>query len=177
MEEFAALTLSLPRVINVKFPLQPHQKYKITKYGELGFSLLTQIIDDYTTNSHYLTNKFLFRRLGECSTFLNLGVKGLTWKYTVKSLGQGKRQEVTVRGRQNDHIVGQHCWRDHVSQMLTRFAKRATFVADKYFVSWAQKMFLKIFRNISCGRAALVKAPNRKRENIGRHRTASDRKT
>ena len=72
-----SLTLSLPRVINVKFPLQPHQKYNITKYGELGFSLVTQIIDDYSTNSHYFTNKFLFRRLGECSTFFNVGVKGL----------------------------------------------------------------------------------------------------
>ena len=27
------LTLSLPSVINIKFPLQPHQKYKITQYG------------------------------------------------------------------------------------------------------------------------------------------------
>ena len=25
-------------VINFKFPLQPHQKYNITRYGELGFS-------------------------------------------------------------------------------------------------------------------------------------------
>ena len=33
----ADLTLSLPRVINIKFPLQPHQKYNITQYGELGF--------------------------------------------------------------------------------------------------------------------------------------------
>ena len=32
------LTLPLPRVINLKFPLQPHQKYYITQYGELGFS-------------------------------------------------------------------------------------------------------------------------------------------
>ena len=31
-------TLSLPRVINIKFPLQPHQQYNITQYGELGFS-------------------------------------------------------------------------------------------------------------------------------------------
>ena len=30
------ITLSLPRVINVKFPLQPHQKYYI-EYEELGF--------------------------------------------------------------------------------------------------------------------------------------------
>ena len=28
---------TLPRVINLKFPLQPHQKYYITQYGELGF--------------------------------------------------------------------------------------------------------------------------------------------
>ena len=32
------LTLSVPRVINLKFPLQPHQKYYITQYEELGFS-------------------------------------------------------------------------------------------------------------------------------------------
>ena len=33
-----ALTLSVPRVINLQFPLQPLQKYYITQYGELGFS-------------------------------------------------------------------------------------------------------------------------------------------
>ena len=33
-----ALTLSFLRVVNVKFLLQPHQKYYITQYGELGFS-------------------------------------------------------------------------------------------------------------------------------------------
>ena len=33
-----ALTLSLPRVINFKFPLHPHQKYYITQYEEPGFS-------------------------------------------------------------------------------------------------------------------------------------------
>ena len=32
------LTPSLPRVINFKFPLQPHQKYYITQYEELGCS-------------------------------------------------------------------------------------------------------------------------------------------
>ena len=31
---------------------------------------------DYATNSHYLTHKFLFKRLGEF-TYVNLGVKGL----------------------------------------------------------------------------------------------------
>ena len=56
-----------PRVINVKFPLQPRQKYYITQYEELGFSSLAQMKDDYTANSHYLTYKFLFKRLGECT--------------------------------------------------------------------------------------------------------------
>ena len=40
------LTLSLPRVINIKFLLQPHQKYYITLYEELGFSSLTRMPDD-----------------------------------------------------------------------------------------------------------------------------------
>ena len=35
---FSTLTLSLPRVINFKLLLQPHQKYNITQYEELGFS-------------------------------------------------------------------------------------------------------------------------------------------
>ena len=33
-----SLTLSLPRMINVKIPLQPYKKYDITQYGELDFS-------------------------------------------------------------------------------------------------------------------------------------------
>ena len=33
-------TLSLPRVTNIKFLLQPHQKYYITQYEELGFHCL-----------------------------------------------------------------------------------------------------------------------------------------
>ena len=59
------------------------------------------------------------------------------------------RKRRLKRGWQNeDTLWRQHCWRDHVSQMLPRIAARATFV------SWTQKMFLKIFRNISCVRAA-----------------------
>ena len=57
-----SLTLSLPRVIKLKFPLEPHQGYDITQYGELGFSQLTQMKDDYTTNSHYMTHTLLFQR-------------------------------------------------------------------------------------------------------------------
>ena len=32
----------------VKFSPQPHQKYYVTHYGELGFSSLTRMKDDYT---------------------------------------------------------------------------------------------------------------------------------
>ena len=54
-----SLTLSLPRVINCKFPLQPHQKYYITQYEEFGFSKLTQMNDEYTTNSHFRKVKYI----------------------------------------------------------------------------------------------------------------------
>ena len=57
-------TLPLPRVINFKFPLQPRQEYYITQYEGLGFSSLTQMKDDYTTNSHYLIYTFLFKLVG-----------------------------------------------------------------------------------------------------------------
>ena len=70
------LALSLPRVINIKFLLLPHQKYYITQFDELGFSRLTQMNDEYTTNSHYLTYTFFFKKVGRMY-FLNLGVKGL----------------------------------------------------------------------------------------------------
>ena len=36
-----SLTLSLPRVINSKFPLKPHQKYNITQCEELDFSYIS----------------------------------------------------------------------------------------------------------------------------------------
>ena len=49
-------TLSLPRVINFKFPLQPHHKYYTAQYEEIGFSYLTEMKDD--TISHYLTYDF-----------------------------------------------------------------------------------------------------------------------
>ena len=55
-----------------------------------------------------------------------------------------------LRGRQNaDTLWLQHCWRDHVSQMLTCCARRATFVSDTNCVFWTHEMFLKIFRNIN----------------------------
>ena len=73
-------TLFLPNVINVKIPLQPHQKYYITQFEELGFPWLTQV-NDCTTNSLYLTYTFLFGKVGRIY-FLNLGVKG--WKHDSK---------------------------------------------------------------------------------------------
>ena len=57
--------VTLPRVINFKFPLQARHKYHITPFEELGFSLLTQMKNNYATNSHYLTYTFLFKRLGK----------------------------------------------------------------------------------------------------------------
>ena len=68
------LTLSLPRVINFKFLLLPHQKYYITQYEELGFPLLTQIRDDHTTNSHLITYTFSLQEFGRMYC---LGAKGL----------------------------------------------------------------------------------------------------
>ena len=57
---------SLPRVINFKFPLHPHQKYHITQYEELGFFITySEEPEDYTANPHYLTYTFLFERLAE----------------------------------------------------------------------------------------------------------------
>ena len=66
---------SLSKVINVRFPLQPHQRYYITQYGELGFWSLTKVKDDYTTNVHYLTYTFLLKKVGRMY-YSNLGVKG-----------------------------------------------------------------------------------------------------
>ena len=69
------LALSLPRLTNFKFPLQPRQ-YITQPYEEHGFSEVTQMKDNlYYQFSPYLTYTFLLKRLGEC-TFLNMGVKG-----------------------------------------------------------------------------------------------------
>ena len=43
-------------------------EYNFTQYGELGSSSLTQLKDDYTTDSHYLIiYTFLVKSLGECT--------------------------------------------------------------------------------------------------------------
>ena len=55
------LTLPLPRVIKFKFALQPHQKYNITRYGELGFHSLLRwkmiILPILTTSLLYFSSK------------------------------------------------------------------------------------------------------------------------
>ena len=47
----------------------------MTQYEEIGFSQLSQMKDDYTTNSQYITYTFSFRKVGRMY-FLSLGVKG-----------------------------------------------------------------------------------------------------
>ena len=70
------LTLSLPRVINLQFPLQPHQKCCIKQYEELSFhsSLRWKMIA-----LPILTTSPIHFSLGKVERmyFLNLGVKGL----------------------------------------------------------------------------------------------------
>ena len=48
----------------------------IIQYCQILTASLIHLKDDYTTNSHYLTHTFLFRKVGRTS-FLNLGVKGV----------------------------------------------------------------------------------------------------
>ena len=73
-----ALTLSLPRVINFKIPLQPQQKY-ITQYEEIGFSWLLR----WKKIILPILNKSLIRFSleGWEMYFLNSGVKGLSVQY------------------------------------------------------------------------------------------------
>ena len=65
-----ALTLSLPRVINFKFPLQLHQKYYITQIKNLAFHSLLRWHVIPLNDPHYLTHTFLFGKVGRMY-FLN----------------------------------------------------------------------------------------------------------
>ena len=76
-------------VTKFKFPLQPRQKYYITQYEELSVWWLSQMRDDYNTNSHCLTHTFLLERLGEC-TFSTWEWKG----YKVVHATRGKWLEL-----------------------------------------------------------------------------------
>ena len=64
------LLFSLLKMIDVKFPLQPHQHYYITQHGELHFSYLTQTKDDYTTSSRYIAWENVLHTKKRVSVFL-----------------------------------------------------------------------------------------------------------
>ena len=80
LEMFARIlsrTLSLPRVINIKFPLQPHQKYNITQYEEVGFSMLI-LIWNMIILAILSTSLLQFSSKGWKNVLLELmGVRGL----------------------------------------------------------------------------------------------------
>ena len=60
--------------------------------------------DDYTTNSHYLTNTFLFRKVGRMY-FLNLGVKGLNlWKSGEGHAFRYRKHKLCISGIQGAQI-------------------------------------------------------------------------
>ena len=69
----------IPKSDQYQISPQPHLEYNITQYEELDFSQLTQMKDDYTTNSHYLIYISLLRKDGRMSS-LNMGVKELMRK-------------------------------------------------------------------------------------------------
>ena len=50
--QVSSLALSHP-MITLKFLLQPHGKYYITQYEEVGFSCFTWMKDDYTSNTRW----------------------------------------------------------------------------------------------------------------------------
>ena len=56
------LTLSLSRVTDFKFLLQPHQKYYIRQYGGCGF-----ILSKYYQILIASLIHFIYRRLRECT--------------------------------------------------------------------------------------------------------------
>ena len=89
----------------------------------------------------------------------------LNWKINSRfTIGWGwtpshKQTRPPQGGSQNeDTLWRQHCWRDHVSAPnVESFPRgRNICVEDTNFVSWTQRMFLKIVRNISCVRATML---------------------
>ena len=51
----SCLSLSLPREINIKFPLQPHQKYHITQYEGVASDLCVDVLPE-GNDAWYLQN-------------------------------------------------------------------------------------------------------------------------
>ena len=75
-QNLITLTLSLPRVINFKFPLQPQARNITSQSMEnLAFYSLLRRKMILSTKSHYLTYTILFNKLGGC-TFWTCEWKG-----------------------------------------------------------------------------------------------------
>ena len=76
--------------------LHRHQQYYMTQYEELGFSQLTQMKDDYSTNSHYHYT-FLFKRLWEFTFWTwewncKQSIQYTNWKVSPMQLSQPKSE-------------------------------------------------------------------------------------
>ena len=80
------LTLSLPRAINFKFHLQPHQKNHMTQYEELGFSLAYS--DERWLHYQFLTTSLIdLSGKGWENLLFELGLKGLTLETSAIIIG------------------------------------------------------------------------------------------
>ena len=88
------LILSLPRVINFKFHLQPHQKYASHSMKNLPFHSLLRLKMIVLPNYQSITHALPYKSLGERS-YLNLRVKGSSGTDGRVVLGSGIM--VTVR--------------------------------------------------------------------------------
>ena len=117
-ENWWTLTLSLPWVINFKFPLQSHQKYYISHYEEP--EEWKMIILPILTASPYTC---LFPRLGECIFWTNA-------LYSVKNAEAFRDVEVNVQQQSNERYLA-NCWRVLLSVYYCchNFVKRATAMA------------------------------------------------
>ena len=94
------LTLSLPRVINVKFPLQPHQKYYIAQYEDFAFhSLLRRQMIVLPIPTAQLIH-FFYRRLGECTFWTRERMRWFWYSSRRPLIYKSSQREVTPRGQQ-----------------------------------------------------------------------------
>ena len=106
----------------------------------LAFCSFTQMRDDYTTNSHYLTPTFLFRRVGRMY-FLNLGVKGLIGSGRIKNkqpnLISRKCRETAFRSWHHSRIHSRKNWRSshHSKVRLVPFSSNSPISGSEAYHS------------------------------------------
>ena len=81
----SALTLSLPRVINFKFPLQPHQKYYIT-CSMKNFAFHRLLKWKWLYYQFSLRHLYMYLEKVGRTYFLNLDVKGLSLRISCKNV-------------------------------------------------------------------------------------------